>query len=94
MAAGRELSEAGAWELAETVDDLYLHLTGEVYQGRCIMKMRRNCVRILACVGLCLDLWERGLQQEGMDFPVVYESGRKYWEFSNRCIHEPDCLGV
>ena len=28
-----ELSEAGAWELAETVDDLYLHLTGEVYQG-------------------------------------------------------------
>lgn len=38
------------------------------------MKMRRNCVRILACVGLCLGFMETGLAAEGMDFPVVYES--------------------
>lgn len=38
------------------------------------MKMRRNCVRILACVGLCLGFMGTGLAAEGMDFPVVYES--------------------
>ena len=32
------------------------------------MKMRRNCVRILACVGLCLGFMGTGLAAEGMDF--------------------------